>query len=186
MKRPKIARRYAKAFFEFSQELGKIEEISKDVQFICDTFEENKELGFAVTSPIIHTDKKMAILRTLFEPKVDPVTLQYLQLVLKKRREVHLDLMCYEFKKLYKEHKNIVTLFINSAAPLEKSTIEKIAEKVKSYIGAAELEIIERIKPHLIGGVSLLFNDYFVDASVKGSINKFRKELVDKSYQINF
>jgi len=186
MKRPKIARRYAKAFFELSQELGKVEEISKDVQLICNTFDENKELGLAITSPIIHVDKKLAILQTLFEPKIDPVSLRYLQLVLKKRREIHLDLMCYEFRKLYKEHKNIVTLFINSAVPLEKTATAKLAEKIKSYIGAAELEVIERIKPHLIGGVSLLFNDYFVDASVKGSINKFRKELVDKSYQINF
>ena len=185
MKRPKIARRYAKAFFEFSQELEKVEEVSNDVCFICDTFQQSKELQFVITNPIIHINKKNAVLNALFKDKVEPVTLQYLQLVLKKRREVHLDLMCYEFKKLYKEHKNIVTLFVNSVEPLEKEALSAIAEKIKSYIGA-ELEIIERIKPQLIGGISLQFNDYFVDASVKGSINKLRKELVDKSYQVDF
>jgi F-type H+-transporting ATPase subunit delta len=185
MRRPKIARRYAKAFFEFSQELEKVEEISRDVRLICDTFQNSKELQFTITSPIIHLDKKKEILKALFEDKVEPVTLQYLQLVLKKRREIHLDLMCGEFEKLYKEHKNIVTLFINSVEPLEKSVLTAITEKIKSYINA-ELEVIERIKPQLIGGVSLQFNDYFVDASVKGSINKLRKELVDKSYQVSF
>lgn len=185
MRRPKIARRYAKAFFEFSQELGKVEEISKDVRFMCDTFQQSKELQFTIASPIVHVDKKGAVLKALFEDKVNSVTLQYLQLVLKKRREIHLDLMCYEFEKLYKEHKNIVTLFVNSVEPLEKTVLQAIAEKVKAYIGA-ELEVIERIKPQLIGGVSLQFNDYFVDASVKGSINRLRKELVDKTYQVNF
>jgi len=185
MRRPKIARRYAKAFFEFSQELEKVEEVSKDVQFIADTFQQSKELHFAITSPIVHIDKKNAIFKALFEDKVEPITLQYLQLVLKKRREIHLDLMCYEFEKLYKAHKNIVTLFINSVEPLSKDAIRTIAEKIKAYIGA-ELEVIERIKPQLVGGISLQFNDYFVDASVKGSINKLRRELVDKSYQVSF
>ena len=185
MRRPKIARRYAKAFFEFSHELGKIEAISKDVQYICDTFQENKELRFAITNPIIHIDKKNAILHALFKDKVDSVTLQYIQLVLKKRREIHLDLMCLEFDKLYKAHKNIVTLFIDSVEPLEKYVLTAITNKVKSYLDA-ELEIIERINPQLIGGVALHFNDYFVDASVKNSINRLRKELVDKSYQVSF
>jgi len=185
MRRPKIARRYAKAFFEFSQELGKIEEISKDVHFICDTFQGCKDLCFTITSPIVHIDKKNAILNSLFENKVEPITLQYLRLVLKKRREVHLDLMCIEFEKLYKAYKNIVTLFINSVEPLEKEVLNTITEKVKSYINA-ELEVIEQINPQLIGGISLQFNDYFMDSSVKGSINKLRKELVDKSYQVSF
>ena len=185
MRRPKIARRYAKAFFELSQEMEKVEEVSKDVRFICDTFQQSKDLQFVITSPIVHIDKKNAVLKALFEERVEPLTLQYLQLVLKKRREIHLDLMCYEFEKLYKAHKNIVTLFINSVEPLREDAIKAIAEKIKAYIGA-ELEVIERIKPQLVGGISLQFNDYFVDASVKGSINKLRKELVDKSYQIRF
>jgi len=185
MRRPKIAKRYAKAFFEFSQELGKVEEIGKDVRFIGDTFQQSKELQFAIVSPIVHIDKKTAVLKTLFADKVTPLTLQYLQLVLKKRREVHLDLMCSEFEKLYKIHKNIVTLIINSVEPLQKDVLQMLTEKVKSYINA-ELEVVEQINPQLIGGVSLQFKDYFIDASVKNSINKLRKELVDKSYQVSF
>jgi F-type H+-transporting ATPase subunit delta len=185
MRRPKIARRYAKAFFEFSQELEKVEEVSRDVRFISDTFQQSEELRFTITSPIVHLNRKKDVLNALFEDKVEPLTLQYLQLVLKKRREIHLDLMCYEFEKLYKAHKNIVTLFINSVEPLGEDALRTITEKIKSYIGA-ELEVIERIKPQLVGGISLQFNDYFVDASVKGSINKLRKELVDKSYQVSF
>ena len=185
MKRPKIARRYAKAFFEFSQELGKVEEISRDVRLICDTFQQSKELRFVITNPIVHIDKKNAVLNALFQGNVDAITLQYIHLVLKKRREIHLDLMCYEFEKLYKEHRNIVTLFVNSVEPLEKEALAAIVAKIKSYINA-ELEVIERIKPQLVGGISLHFNDYFVDASVKGSINRLRKELVDKSYQVSF
>ena len=185
MRRPKIARRYAKAFFEFAQELGKIEEISQDVQFISDTFQGCKDLSFTITSPIVHIDKKNAVLNSLFENNVEPVTLQYLRLVLKKRREVHLDLMCIEFDKLYKLYKNIVTVVINSVEPLEKEVLNTIIQKVKAYINA-ELEVVEQINPQLIGGISIQFDDYFLDSSVRGSINKLRKELVDKSYQVSF
>jgi F-type H+-transporting ATPase subunit delta len=185
MRKSKLARRYAKAFFEFSQEQDKVEDIIKDIRLIDEVFSENKEFKVIICSPIIRMDKKIAIMNEIFASRVNKITLQYLNLVFKKGREFQLDLICLEYDKLYKLYKNIVTLYIQSAETLGKDIVEIIRQKVKTYLGM-EVDIIEEINPKLIGGLRLKFNDYLLDASVQGYMDKLRKELVDKSYEINF
>jgi F0F1-type ATP synthase delta subunit len=68
---------------------------------------------------------------------------------------------------------------------LQKEVVESIRQKIKNYL-EKEIDTVELINPNLIGGVRLQFNDYLLDASVQGYISKLRKELVDKSYEINF
>jgi len=185
MRRPKLAHRYAKAFFEFSQEQNKIEDVFRDIRLIEDVLSENKEFKTIICSPIIRADKKIAILNEIFKSRIDTISLQYLTLILKKGRECELDLICVEYDKLYKKYKHIVTLYIQSAETLEKDIIETIRQKIKSYI-EMEIEIIEQVNPKLIGGIRLRFNDYLLDASVQGYLSKLRKQLVDKSYEVSF
>jgi F-type H+-transporting ATPase subunit delta len=185
MKKPKLARRYAKAFFEFSQEQDKVEDIVKDIRLIDEVCLKSKEFRLVIGSPIIRMEKKIAIINEIFESKVNKITLQYLNLILKKGREYHLDIICQEYEKLYKVYKQIVTLYVESVEVLEKDIIEIIRQKVKTFIGM-EIEIVEQINPQLIGGVRLQFNNYLLDASIQGAMDRLRKELVDKSYEISF
>ena len=185
MRRPRLARRYAKAFFEFSQEMDKVEEVYEDIRLINHVFVTNKELRTIICSPIIRFDKKIAIMDEIFKPRVHSIALQYLDLVLKKGRECDIDLICHEYEKLYKKSKNIVTLYIQSVETLQREVVDTIRQKIKDYLGK-EIDTVEQINPNLIGGVRLQFNDYLLDASVQGYISKLRKELVDKSYEVNF
>jgi F-type H+-transporting ATPase subunit delta len=185
MRRPKLARRYAKAFFEFSQEQDKVEDVIRDIRLIEEVLFENKEFKTIICSPIIRVDKKIAILNEIFKPRVNAISLQYLTLILKKGRECELDLICDEYDKLYKKFKRIVTLYIQSTETLGKDMIDIVRQKIKSYL-EMEIEIIEQINPKLIGGIQLRFNDYLVDASVQGCLNRLRRQLVDKSYEVNF
>ena len=185
MRRPKLARRYAKAFFEFSQEQNKVENVIKDIRLIEGVLSENKEFRTIICSPIIRVDKKISILNEIFKPRIEPISLQYLTLILRKRRECELDLICGEYDKLYKKFKRIATLYVQSANAMGQDLIETIRQKVKTYL-EMEIDIVEQINPKLIGGVQLRFNDYLLDASVQGYLSKLRKELVDRSYEVNF
>jgi len=185
MRRPKVARRYAKAFFEFSQEQDKLEDIIKDIRLIEGVFSENKEFRTIICSPIIRAEKKINILNEIFKTRIDTISLQYLTLVLRKGRECELDLICDEYDKLYKKFKRIVTLTIQSAETLGKDIVESIRQKIKSYL-EMEIEIIEQINPKLIGGIRLQFDGYLLDASVQGYMDKLRTKLVDKSYEVSF
>ncbi|MDR1792038.1 MAG: ATP synthase F1 subunit delta [Bacteroidales bacterium] len=185
MRHLRLAKRYAKAFFELSEEVGQIETVCSDIRLINQTFADNKDLRFVISNPVIRKDKKSAIVKEIFEKQINDLTMRYLQLILKKGRELQIDLICLEFYELYKQYKNIVSLEIESAQKLDRDTVEMLKSKVEAATHSI-VEIKEILLPNLIGGVRLRFSDYLLDASVKGSIKQLRKELVDKSYQINF
>ena len=72
-----------------------------------------------------------------------------------------------------------------SAQTLEADVLEKLKAKVAGETHA-NIEVVEHVKPELIGGIVIRYNDYMVDASIQHSINQLKKELTDKTYQINF
>lgn len=185
MKRTRLACRYAKAFFEFALEIDQLEKVNNDIALIDTTFTSCPELRSAIISPIIRTDKKINILNAVFKQHISEITLRYFTLILRKGREHHIHIICDEFIKLYKTYKNIITLEIFSASKLESTVIESIKNKVNEYIHA-DIEIIEHIKPQLIGGISYKFNDYYVDATIKTQLAKLKKDFIDKSYEPNF
>ena len=185
MKRTKLAARYAKALFDFAEEQGMVEEISSDMKLVDDTFDNNPELRSTFGSPIVRTDKKAAILKAIFESRVHEITFRYLMLILKKGRELQLDTICSEYVKVYKAYKNIVTLDVYSAQPMEQTAIDKLKAKVAGKT-KAEIEVVEHIKPDLIGGRVIRYGDCLLDASIQNSISKLKKQLTDKSYQVNF
>ncbi len=185
MKGTKLAARYAKALFDFAIELNKVDEIFQDINFIDKIFKENTELRHVINMPVIRVDKKIAIIEQIFKPHINEMTNKYLILIIKKGRETQVDVICSEFVKLYKKNKNIITLQITSADTLPQTTIDTLVEKVKEFT-QANIQVELAINPSIIGGYKLHFNDYFIDSSIKGSLDKLRKELIDKSYQINF
>ena len=185
MRGTKLAARYAKALFDFALELNKVDEIFQDVNLIDKTFKENNELCHIINMPIVKTDKKIAIINQIFQSQISDITSNYLKLILKKGRETQIDVICSEFVKLYKKNKNIITLKITSVDTLPQTTIDTLVEKVKEFT-QANIQVELAINPSIIGGYKLHFNDYFIDSSIKGSLDKLRKGLIDKSYQVNF
>ena len=185
MKRTKLAGRYAKALFEFAEEINQIDKISEDIVFINDIFHYHKDLRLTINCAAVRIDKKINIINSIFKSRISDVYLRYLTLILHKRREVQITLICEEYVKLYKRFKNIITLDIFSPNALDTDTINEIKNKVKAFTDA-ETEIIEHIKPTLIGGLAFKFDDYYVDASIKKQIDLLKQELMDKSYQSNF
>jgi F-type H+-transporting ATPase subunit delta len=129
MKRTRLASRYAKALFEFAEEQHQLEEISKDMLLVDDTFDNSPELRYTFNSPIVKTDKKAAILKALFADRISEPAFRYLMLILRKGRELQLDTICSEYVKIYKAKKNIITLDVYSAQPVGKEAMERLKSK---------------------------------------------------------
>jgi F-type H+-transporting ATPase subunit delta len=185
MKGTKLAARYAKALFDFAHEKGEIEKVSKDILFINDVFHIYKDLRTTINCPVVRVDKKINIISTIFKSEISEISFRYLQLILRKKREVQITTICEEFVKLYKKYKNIITLNIYSPFTLDEKTLDNVKQKIKAFT-QAEVEVITHIKRGLIGGLAFKFNDYYMDLSVKKQLDNIKKELVDKSYQSNF
>lgn len=120
-----VARRYAKSLIEISEEKGKLEAVYEDMQRILQGCRNMKDLRRLLKSPLIKTDKKIYLLKTIFEEHINPVTLDFILLITHNKREAFLEEISIAFIEKYKEIKNIVTAEVKSAIPLDEPARKK-------------------------------------------------------------
>ena len=83
-----IAKRYANALLGLSIEMNVLEKIKKDIDLFISVCNSNKDLRLLLKSPIIKPDKKMAILKDIFEGNIHKISLSYFMIITRKRREL--------------------------------------------------------------------------------------------------
>lgn len=169
-----VATRYAKSLLQLANEKGQLEKVYADMQLVESVCEHNREFINFLNSPIIKTDKKVAVVKEIFSGKVSDVTSGFLTILTLKRRESYMKYIATEFVTQYKQHKNILTAVITSAIGIDSTVKAKVLELVKQTT-KGEVELVEKVNKDLIGGFVLTIGDKQVDASVSRKLNDLRK-----------
>src|ERR1700752_3442048 len=164
-----VATRYAKSLLQLA-----VEKVYADMQLVQHVCEENREFAIFLNSPIIKTDKKVAVIKEIFSGKVSEITADFLVILTNKRRESYMNDIAKAFITQYKQHKNILTAVITSAVGIDATVKTKVLELVKQTT-QGEVELIEKVDAGLIGGFVLTIGDKQVDASVSRKLNELRK-----------
>jgi F-type H+-transporting ATPase subunit delta len=176
MKSNKSAVRYATALLELAIEHNNVELIEKDILQLIQTAEEVHDFQVFLSSPLIITDKKIAILKQIFKD-FNPTTLDFLSLVANNGRESIMIVIANQFISLLKAHRGIVPITIISAQQLEESTKQSILSKISATISGTP-EITEQIDAELIGGFIVRMGDHQIDASVANQLKRLKQQFV--------
>ncbi|MBI1289146.1 MAG: ATP synthase F1 subunit delta [Flavobacteriales bacterium] len=181
MAESKVASRYAKAFLDLVSEKGKLDEALKDMELLIGTVSENRDLLLLLKSPVVHTEKKVSILKSIFEKNLSEASMLFVTLVTKKRREGTLLEIAKEFIAQYKQMKNITTANVSSAAVLSADAKKRILDIVQKQVGGT-VELQEEVNPDLIGGFVLRIGDQQLDTSILAKVNSLRQEFGKNFY----
>lgn len=179
-----VANRYAKSLLQLAAEKGQLEKVFADMQFVQSVYNSNKDFVTFLNSPIIKTDKKLAVLKGVFSGNISEMTLNFFTILANKRRESYMGNIAKAFIAQYKEHKNITTAIITSAVGIDANVRTKVLELVKKSV-SGEVELIEKTDKDLIGGFVLRIGDKQVDASISRKLNNLRKSFSENPHTIN-
>ena len=185
MRNPKLASRYATALYDFAAETDKVETVYQDVLLIQKIVSENQELKTALESPIIPVDKKHKVFREIFMKNISEIALKFFTLLIKKRREPEVLMICAQFVKVYYVRHNIKETYITTAQPLSekmKLFLQNYIEKDYQYSFIFHFAV----DPNIIGGIIIKTDDMLFDASVQTKINKLKTEFSQNAYAIGF
>ncbi len=69
----KVASRYAKSLIDLSLEQESLDAVKADIEGVIAIIKSNTELQAVLNNPIIKTDKKLAILKALFQGKIGDI-----------------------------------------------------------------------------------------------------------------
>lgn len=181
----RIASRYAKSLLDLSVEKNLLEEVNKDMQLLTAVADENRDLVLMLKSPIITHNKKLGVMKKVFEGKVNDLTMSFFTLLTKKAREQYLLLVAKEFHHQYNAHKGIQEATVTTTFPLSdnlKKDFIGIVEKISNK----KVELTEKLDESLIGGFVLRIGDRQIDDSVSSKLKALRLELMTNQYEKAF
>ena len=179
----RVAARYAKSLLDLGKELGTLETVKQDMDLLGKTVAESRDLRLLLRNPIVKHDKKLAILKAIFEGKVSDMTLRFFTILTDKNRESAIEGIGPEFLAQYNVLQGIQSAQVTSAAPLTAAARAEIQALVTKQTGHAEVQLTEKVDPELIGGFVLRVGDNQIDDSVRTSLRKMRTSLQENSYQ---
>jgi F-type H+-transporting ATPase subunit delta len=181
MQGTRVASRYAKSFIDLTMEQGMLEQAYNDMKYILEVSESNHDFVIFLKSPIIKTDKKLAVLKEIFNGKLNKVTDAYIQLITNKKREIYLAEIAAEFIDQYKEKKKILTAVVITANGIDDVIRKKVMEIVKGS-GNSEVVLEEKINKNIIGGFILRVGDNQVDASIARKLNSLKRNFKENPF----
>ena len=179
----RVAARYAKSLLDLGKEMGTLSAVKADMDLLSKTMAESRELRLLLRNPIVKHDKKMAILKAIFEGKVSDMTLRFFTILTEKNREASIESIGPEFLAQYNVLQGIQSAEVTSATPLTPDARAEIQALVTKQTGLTEVQLTEKVDADLIGGFVLRVGDNQIDDSVRTSLRKLRTSLQENSYQ---
>ncbi|MBS3914801.1 MAG: ATP synthase F1 subunit delta [Bacteroidetes bacterium] len=176
MSESKIASRYAKSLYDKAADTGDLESVASDIKNLNLISHSNRDFNRFLNSPLISRETKKATLAKIFA-SFNKETINLFNLMADKSRENLIAFVGQEFTKIYNQNHGITIAVVTSATELDKDSLEKVENYVRSKTGAKKVEITTETDPSLIGGMTIMFEGKIYDSSVSGQINKIKTEL---------
>jgi F-type H+-transporting ATPase subunit delta len=171
-----VAYRYAKSLFDLATEQKVVDEVNSDMDLFKQVCDQNRQFLAVMGNPIVRHDKKLGILKKVFENKINPVTFSIFHVLTHKNRENLIYNIAQEFQKIYNTNKGIQIASVTTVSPLTDEQ-RKMFVKIVSDATNKQVILQEKIDEHLIGGYVLKIEDTQIDSSVRKKLNELKLKL---------
>ncbi len=173
-----IAVRYAKAFFATAKEKSLLDSLKTDIELVFSVCTESADFILLLESPIVQTSKKAQLISSIFNGKVNKLTLSFLMLITENKREIHIPGICRNFLGLTRKDQNKKSALLTTASEIDSKSIKKIEQLLGKELNAT-IELSTNIKPEIIGGLIVRLDDKQYDASIATQLNKIKQKLLE-------
>ena len=184
MRNTRVTSRYAKSLLELAVEQNQLDACKADMEAVVAACKESKELSLLLKSPVVKTDKKVAILNEVFA-SFSTLSKSFINIITNKKREMLLEEISEQFLLVYKQHKGIESAVVTTAIPLDNDLRAAIQGFVEKHV-RGQVELTEKVDEKLIGGAVIRMGDKQLDASVLRQINDLKQTFNKNLYIKDF
>lgn len=173
-----IGVRYAKAFYSLAKEKSILEDLYSDIKILADVINLTKEFRSFFFNPVIKPSVKIGVTEKAFKGKLNKLTINFINTLIENGREAFLDDIIRSFLDIYREENKINSVKLVTAKKLDKKTVDELIKMVEK-INKSKVEITEEIDEKILGGMILRIDNLQYDASVKSSLDKYKRILLE-------
>lgn len=171
-----LAKRYASALLAAAAREGDVEEVESNLLALKEVFVKNPSFRRALKQPNLSRAVRQGLLRKPFEGKAGRAFLEFLDLLVEKKRVDLLPEIADSFDRLADATQGIVRVKVRSWRSLAAAARSALHEKLARITGK-KIEIEEKTDPALKGGMLLQIGDSVIDGSVANRLKALREKL---------
>jgi F-type H+-transporting ATPase subunit delta len=168
-------RTYANALFEAANEKSRLGPVSDDLRAFVEAAEEIPALRALLENPEVESRDKSDALRAILAD-ADELVRNFVLLLVEKGRVHELDEIYREFEALVAAEEGILDVELTTAVELSEEQADRLLEQIQQVSGR-RLRARREVDPELIGGFVLRAGSYLADASVRGRLERLRRQL---------
>ena len=170
-----VDRVYANALFEAALEQNRLEPVRDELRQVVDAEAEVPELRELLRNPQLDPRARAAAIEDVFDGGEELVR-NFLLVLADKSRTDSLDEIAREYERLVAEHEGIVHAELTTAVELSDEEARTLLGRIEQASGR-KVEATRSVDPDLIGGIVLQVGSHRLDASVRGRLDRLRREL---------
>lgn len=172
-----VARRYAEAFFSIAQEQDKIDDFQQELELVTRTIDEVENLKEYLAHLLIPAKDKKEIMGKIIAGMLSPVTLNFIFMIIDKRREAYIGVIVEEYKEMADEFRDITKAELIAAKEVPQEEVQALAKKLSAATGKT-VQIKQTVKPSLLGGVMIRIGDQIIDGTVAKKLEMLKQQLL--------
>lgn len=170
---------YAEALLSLAQSQQLEERFNQDVGIVLGLLESSDDLQQFLANPLVKAEAKKAVLRQIVVNEVHGYFLNFLLLLVDRRRIAFLEAICQQYRTLLRKIRNTVLAEVITTVELTEQQRQGVIEKVKAMTGANEVELATKLDASLIGGVIVKVGSQVLDASLRGQLRRLSFSLLN-------
>jgi F-type H+-transporting ATPase subunit delta len=172
-----LARRYARALLDIGREEGQVRRVLSEVERFAGLLDDAPLLREVLeASHINRRDKQAALEATVSQAGFLPVTMNFLRLLVDKRRMNILPQILTELRRMVEELEGVERVEVISAAPLPE-TQREFLKSVLSMRTGKKIELEETLDPAVLGGMVVKVGSTVYDGTVRTQLFQMRENL---------
>lgn len=171
------APKYAKALFELGQRDGKIDIFSEQLKSVVAVFNTHGELSQLMFHPQVKSEVKKDTLQKIFGQDIDKLIMNFLMLLVDRRRILGINNIWNEFRHLFNAAKNVEEAEVTTAVVLSEQAIAALQQKLAKVTGK-NIVLHTKVNPSIVGGVVVRIGDKLIDGSIVNQLANLRRVLI--------
>ena len=177
MREETIARNYAATLFELARRHEGVERYQGGIETVARLLDENPQFRTFLETPRIVAAAKKRVLRKVFGDVLPGHLVNFLLVVLDKRRQRLLRQITREYHDLVDQHLNRVHAEVTVARPLDGQALGTVADRLTRLLGRTAIPHV-RVRPEIVGGVVVRTGDTIYDGSLRRQLEGMRRQLL--------
>jgi F-type H+-transporting ATPase subunit delta len=170
-----VSRTYAQALFDLAKEQDRLDVVREELADFVATLHEVPELDALLRNPQLDPATKSEVLDKLTADS-DELVRNFLRMVAARGRGGQIEEIVREFDALYATEEQVLNVELSTAYELSDDDAREIIGQIEKASGRT-VEATRSVQPDLIGGIVLKAGSLRVDSSVRGRLNRLRREL---------